>query len=222
MLEGHVLEEVELVADHRTVDRKVVYLVQWASDKEKTWEAAEHLGECDEALAVYWRSFIQKDPHHSYILPNPAEQQKQPRETKANGKAAQKTKETGAKRQKKAVSRPVSDDKIAVAKRVQMNKMLAGSRSRGIRVAAAAASSSAALAAEGRTATKPPPAFAKRSSFDVVMEDTGIESPRSVPSCSASASPQIAMPAQRARKSTGRRVPGFDPAELPRADAEIS
>ncbi|KAJ1646453.1 hypothetical protein J3B02_002577 [Coemansia erecta] len=232
MLTSQIPETVELVVGHRTVDSKIEYLVQWASDKEKTWEASNHLIECDEALTAYWRSFIEKNPHHSYIVPSPSEQpQPQTQEAKAQGKSAQKSREPGIKRQKKSVSRPVSEDKIAVAKRVQMNKMLAGSRSRGIRIAAAASSSSSmASVAEGRTAVKPPPAFAKRSSSDIAMENMASESPQSprspqIPQSAPSSDVPSSPPkpaAQRARKSTGRRLPGFSPAELPGADATMS
>ncbi|KAJ2705564.1 hypothetical protein FB645_002353 [Coemansia sp. IMI 203386] len=224
MLSGQVTEEVEQIVDHRTTANKVEYLVQWTSDQEKTWEDSSHLTECDEALALYWRNFIQKNPHHTYMIPDPlvvqeaakaaAEAVKQPKPAKAK---------ESVKRQKKAVSRPVSEDKIAVAKRLQMTKMLAGSRSRGIRMAAAAASAAASSSltafsvpavseqrAEGNDgAVKPPLASAKRSSPEAVAGAAQNQA-----SQAAAATPG-SLSVQRARKSTGRRIPGFSAAELP-------
>ncbi|KAJ1863139.1 hypothetical protein H4R99_002283 [Coemansia sp. RSA 1722] len=225
MVNGQVTEEVEQIVDHRTTANKVEYLVQWTSDQEKTWEDSSHLTECDEALALYWRNFIQKNPHHTYMIPDPLVVQEA---AKAAAKAAKQPKPAKAKesvkRQKKAVSRPVSEDKIAVAKRVQMTKMLAGSRSRGIRVAAAAASAAASSSltafsvpavseqrAEGNGgAVKPPPASAKRCPSDAVAGAAQNQA-----SQAAAAATPGSPPVQRARKSTGRRIPGFSAAELP-------
>ncbi|KAJ1721340.1 hypothetical protein LPJ53_004119 [Coemansia erecta] len=185
---SHVSEEIDTVLDHRVVDNKVEYLLQWTSDGNKTWEADTNLTECDQALSLYWNGFIQKNPNHSYLIPQIVETA-QSAEDEVIIKSPKRTKTTNKKKAqvvRKATSRSAPEDRIAVAKRVQMNKQLSGARSR--------------VAAPVSKTAREPPARSKRVEKPVSSDEEDIEMSPSPPT----------KVVQRARKSTGRRALPID------------
>ncbi|KAJ2054165.1 hypothetical protein H4S04_000182 [Coemansia sp. S16] len=152
------LDEVDLILKHRFADKACEYLVQWSGDLARTWEPSSNLTECQTLLGSYWREFSSTARNFEFLTPSftLVEEPVSEEEEEAEPKPAPK-KRTVAVRKRPA---RVAEDKIAVAKRVQMNKQLVGARTR------AGASSSV---------TKRPPPTAKRSvamDFDDDFDDT--------------------------------------------------
>ncbi|KAJ2373983.1 hypothetical protein GGI05_007369 [Coemansia sp. RSA 2603] len=187
---SQVTEEIDAVLDHRVVDDKIEYLLQWSSDGNKTWESDKNLVDCSQLLSIYWNTFIQKTPNHSYVIPQIVETQ-QPAADNTEQKTRKRAKSIGTKKKqlvRRATSKPAPEDKIAVAKRVQMNKQLSGARGR--------------VAATVSKAARASPARAKRVK--------GVESSDEEEIDLSPDSSKTTKVVQRARKSTGRRAPPLD------------
>ncbi|KAJ2464207.1 hypothetical protein GGI03_003372 [Coemansia sp. RSA 2337] len=152
------LDEVDLILKHRFADKACEYLVQWSGDLARTWEPSSNLTECQTLLGSYWREFSCTARNFEFLTPSftLVEEPVSEEEEETEPKPAPK-KRTVAVRKRPA---RVAEDRIVVAKRVQMNKQLVGARTR------AGASSSVA---------KRPPPTAKRSvamDFDDDFDDT--------------------------------------------------
>ncbi|KAJ1885071.1 hypothetical protein LPJ66_010304, partial [Kickxella alabastrina] len=158
-------KELDLIISHRfKATQHCEYLVQWSSDQAKTWEPSSNLQDCAQCLATYWRSFVIKSPNHPFLLPLTASASAAVAAAAAATPLATATR-SPARKPKAVVAKPSrakkdvpetgtgalqEEDRIAVAKRVQMNKQLGGARGRaGMAVAVAG--------------VKPPPPNAKRS-----------------------------------------------------------
>ncbi|KAJ2722858.1 hypothetical protein GGI07_003045 [Coemansia sp. Benny D115] len=185
-------ETVQAVLSHRfeLKDSVCEYLVQWASDQEKTWEPSYNLTECGQALAQYWRQFIKENTLHSFLLPQGIKSPKKTSTKVTKGRSAV------AKRAVAKIKGP--EDRIAVAKRVQMNKQLDNVRA--------------------RTVAKKPPARAKLSVGDeddrenqVLVDDIFMAASSSNASThresEAASTSRPSLTVQRARKSTGGKLP---------------
>ncbi|KAJ2519506.1 hypothetical protein H4217_002643 [Coemansia sp. RSA 1939] len=187
-------EQVETILDHRFQDNSETceYLVQWAKDKETTWEPHTSLVECDQTVAAYWRRRIETEvPGKAYLMavPNPLSaavtEHDDDDDDDSNGVlsgvvAGPSKRKVSVGRKPKLSSTADAVDHIATAKRVQQRKRLGNAIARTTKQKAAAAAAAAASAAasarppphienavksQTKTATKvkPPPLFAKRS-----------------------------------------------------------
>ncbi|KAJ2491474.1 hypothetical protein IWW37_002249 [Coemansia sp. RSA 2050] len=180
------LDEVDLIIEHRFSNSACEYLVQWSRDLARTWEPSGNLTECHTLLSCYWREFSSTKRNFEFLTPSftLVEEQASGNEEDEEGEEpepAPKKRAAAAKRQ--PVRRLAPEDKIAVAKRVQMNKQLAGARTR----------------ASGTA--KPPPPTAKRSfEFNDGLDVTEPQVPAAGPARRKAGS-------QTARKSTGGRRP---------------
>ncbi|KAJ2009769.1 hypothetical protein GGI04_000181 [Coemansia thaxteri] len=203
------LEEVSNILKHRFGGGSTAceYLVQWTSDASKTWEPSDNLTECSELLCEYWRAFSTASGRFEFLVPSctvlsaaPVSEAEEdievspepsaPKRRRNAGKAAAAPKRTGRV--------PKAEDKIAVAKRVQMNRQLSGALSR-----AGSSSRRGALAQGSHVSStpvgaprRPPSATARRS----IGSDLG---PGNAPPAPAAASQVRSPRAQVARKSTG-------------------
>ncbi|KAJ2447932.1 hypothetical protein GGF42_005296 [Coemansia sp. RSA 2424] len=206
------LDEVDLILKHRfTQDQACEYLVQWSGDLARTWEPSVNLTECQTLLNSYWREFCATlrnfeflSPSFTLVTDNEAsdgEEEDEKKKGNDNDTPPSKRPAMAKKPSSLARKRPTeAEDKIAVAKRVQMNKQLMGVRSRaGISKASEASSSASGSSSK----TKPPPPTAKLSTVAAAFDDDFDETePLSVPTALPSAR-RGRSGAQVARKSTG-------------------
>jgi hypothetical protein len=83
--------EVERIVDHKKLRNKLRYLVHWAGygDADDTWEPADALGSCPDAIAEYWQR-KQKENSDEPAPEVPAPPLPTP---KSKGKAKPKTQE---------------------------------------------------------------------------------------------------------------------------------
>ncbi|KAJ2062173.1 Strongly-conserved Zn-finger binding protein (TFIIIA) [Coemansia sp. S146] len=156
------LDEVDLILKHRFADKACEYLVQWSGDLARTWEPSSNLTECQTFLRSYWREFSSSARNFEFLTPSFTLVEEQVFEEEEEAEEEAESKPVPKKRTVATKRRPAraAEDKIAVAKRVQMNKQLVDARTR------AGASSSS---------TKSPPPTAKRSvamDFDDDFDDT--------------------------------------------------
>ncbi|KAJ2644740.1 hypothetical protein GGF44_000443 [Coemansia sp. RSA 1694] len=207
------LDEVDLILKHRfTQDQACEYLVQWSGDLARTWEPSVNLTECQTLLNSYWREFCATLRNFEFLSPSftlvTDNEASDGEENDGDEKKKEKCDDTPPSKRPAMARKPSSlarkrpteaEDRIAVAKRVQMNKQLMGVRSRaGISEASSSASSSS-----GSSRTKPPPPTAKLSTVAAAFDDDFDETePLSVPTALPSAR-RGRSGAQVARKSTG-------------------
>ncbi|KAJ2439308.1 hypothetical protein GGF42_007997 [Coemansia sp. RSA 2424] len=209
------LDEVDLILKHRfTQDQVCEYLVQWSGDLARTWEPSVNLTECQTLLNSYWREFCATLRNFEFLSPSftlVTDNEASDGEEEEDGdekKKKEKDDDTPPSKRPAMAKKPSSslarkrpteaEDKIAVAKRVQMNKQLIGVRSRaGISKASEASSSS------GSSRTKPPPPTAKLSTVAAAFDDEFDETePLPLPTALPPAR-RGRSGAQVARKSTG-------------------
>ncbi|KAJ2891186.1 hypothetical protein GGI21_005285 [Coemansia aciculifera] len=202
------MDEVDLILKHRFAETQggCEYLVQWSGDLARTWEPSSNLTECQALLSSYWREFSCTARSFEFLSPSftLVTDSEASSDEEDDAVVSERTKPLPPKKRPAAArsSRPAAEDKIAVAKRVQMNKQLAGARGR---AAAAAGSSSSASGGPRRPPpTAKPSAAIAPADFDDAFDRTEPRIPLLV------ARPKAGK--QVARKSTGKLN------SMPRAD----